>query len=259
MTGLAASGEVTYGLPVVGRAANRRPAWRLVVLALPACLAMAALSDARGQTIGSLAVTGSAAQMTVDGLTFAVSDCTVALCNDVELRAVSSTGGATIEVLGNGQGSNGSDILINADGPGWDRFGFTVTVSGAGATKISSVSSTVSGNTSSGGKIDAHLALSKTGTCTASGGYDHCHGCAPLALGGDRSMADFSPVSSLSVRYDLGAYAATGQTIILSNATQTFTPAPEPATIGLMAAGMAGLGIARMRQKPPPRSANTSD
>jgi hypothetical protein len=256
-TEFAVSGKAGGGSLVAPRTTDRQRTWRscgaswtFSVLALSACLAITAWRDARAQTISSFSDTGSAAQMTFDGLTFSVSNCTVSLCSDVELKAVSSSGGATVEVLGNGRGSNGSNVLTNTNGRGLDLLGFTLTVSGTGTTKISSVSAAVAGTYSGrGSDISSYLAISGTGACTTNSGDGHRDGCATLALGGDPSWANFGPVSSLSVRYDLGAYSAAGQTLALSNATQKFSPAAEPATIGLMATGVMGLVVARLSRK----------
>jgi hypothetical protein len=234
--------------PIETRRGERRR--RLLFLALAAGVSTGACHDSRAQTITSLANTGSAAGFTFDGLTFSVSGCTVALCSDVELMAISSSGGATIEVLGNGRGSNGSNILVDASGSGTDLLAFTLTVTAAARTRISSVSTSVSGHypTGGGNDIGSYLSISGTSNCTTTGGYN-LGSCAPFALGGDPASVTFGPVSSLSVSYDLAAGAASGQTIILSNATQTFIPAPEPAAIGLLATGVAGVALVRVRRK----------
>jgi hypothetical protein len=246
--------EITRGdLRFVARFVGRR----LPFLVLSAGLATLVWSGARAQTITSLANTGSAARFTFDGLTFSVSGCTAALCSDVELMAVSSSGGTTIEVLGNGHGSNGSNILVETNGSGTDLLAFTLTVTASAATKISAVSTSVSGHYPTGGgdDIGSYLSISGASHCTTASGYN-LGSCAPLALGGDPASVTFGPVSSLSVSYDLAASAVSGQTIILSNATQTFIPAPEPAAIALLATGVAGVALVRVRrQRPSARSA----
>jgi PEP-CTERM motif len=231
-------------------AAARRLPQRLAVLVLSVGVATATWCGARAQTVTSLANTGSAARFTFDGLTFSVSGCTAALCSDVELKAVSTSGGATIEVLGNGRGTNGSNILVEANGSGTDLLSFTLTVTSVGTSKIASVNTSVSGHYPSGGggDIGSYLAISGTSHCTTAGGYS-LGNCAPFALGGDSATATFGPVSSLSVSYNLAASGVSGQTITLTNATQTFIPAPEPATIGLMATGMAGLVLVRVKRR----------
>jgi hypothetical protein len=239
-----------WALKVLPLAVARRLPQSLAVLILSMWFATVAWHDARAQTITSLANTGSAARFTFDGLTFSVGGCTAALCSDVELKAVSTSGGATIEVLGNGRGANGSNILVETNGSGTDLLSFTLTVTSAGTSKIASVSTSVSGHYPSGGggDIGSYLAISGTSHCTTTGGYN-LGNCAPFALGGDPATATFGPVSSLSVSYNLATSAVSGQTIILSNATQTFIPAPEPATIGLMATGMAGLALIRVNRR----------
>jgi hypothetical protein len=240
------------------RTVARQLSGRVVVLALSVGFTSIAWCNARAQTITSLADTGSTARFTFDGLIFSVSGCTTALCSDVELKAVSASGGATIEVLGNGRGANGSNILAETNGSGTDLLGFTLTVTSAGTSKIASVSTSVSGHYPSGGGSDigSYLAISGTNHCTTTGGYN-LGNCAPFALGRDPATATFGPVSSLSVSYNLAASAVSGQTIILSNATQTFIPAPEPAAIGLLATGVAGVALVRVRrkQRPSARSA----
>jgi hypothetical protein len=239
---------------VIDRRLSWRPfsvSWRLPVLALSACLATVVWRGAYAQTITSLANTGRAAQFVFDGLTFSVSGCTAALCADVELEAVSSIGGATIEVLGNGRGSNGSNIFVDANGSGTDLLAFTLTVSGLGKTRISSVTTAVSGSYPNGGghDIGSYLAISGPGTCRTTGGFDLGTGCAPLAMGGNPASTTFGPVSNLSISYNLAAGAMAGQTIILSNATQIFSPAPEPSAITLMVTGTAGLAVALVWRK----------
>jgi hypothetical protein len=219
----------------------------LAILALSACLAIAGPRDADAGTIGSLA---NPASLTLDGLTFTVTGCEVALCADLELTATETGSGVAVEVLGNGAGSYGSNILESVNGVGLGLLDFTLTVAGIGNTRIASVSTTVNGSYPAGNDSDigALLQFSGLGTCTTTGGYNFGYGCNPFPWGTNGWLTAFGPVSSLSVNYQLALLILPGQTIILSSISQTFCPAVEPASIGVMATGLAGLAMARLRR-----------
>jgi hypothetical protein len=108
----------------------------------------------------------------------------------------------------------------------------------------------VSGHYPTGGgdDIGSYLSISGTSNCTTTGGYN-VGGCVPFALGRDPASAAFGLVLSLSVSYDLATSEVSGQTITLSNATQAFIAAPEPAAIGLLATGVAGLAFAGVHRR----------
>ena len=61
----------------------------------------------------------------------------------------------------------------------------------------------------------------------------------------------FAAVTSLSVTKDLKLNAAVPGvgTLTLSHVTQSYLPAPEPATIGLLLVGAGGIIAARQRRR----------
>jgi hypothetical protein len=204
--------------------------------------------SAHAQTITKLSNTGNAASFVFDDLTFTISNCTSTIsgnCGAIEMKATSSATGAAIEFLGNG-GTYGSNISSVTNKSGSYQIDFTLTVSGTGRTRISSVSSAVTGNSSS---IGSSLTLSGVTGCKTTGGYNSGSACDNFSIGGNPATTTFGAVSSISINYALGLNASTGQTITLANTSAIFSPAPEPASIAILAVGLTALAGVRQRTR----------
>lgn len=208
--------------------------------------------------------------ITTNGLTFTISNClytaqgssTAVGCNPGAsnnlaagdtVTAVASGSAATIEVVN----SNGGPVLsltsdtalgsLNAA-----KVSLTISVQPSNAqanTTISSISSTVSGT----GTAYSDLPLITGGLSWTAGTTNYSLNSS--ASGSTSGPVTFAPVSSLIFNYDLALNANMGtnpgEVLSLNNATLSFLPAPEPASLLLF--GPAALMVTRLRRKRAPR------
>ncbi len=234
-------------------------AWigRISGLVLSLTGAVCLTTTAQAQTSAALFVGNS---VTVDGLKFTVTGCTIQIAsasatacpaagaNAMQLLATASRG-ANIQVIGQAAGNTGaifSAASSSASGLIYD-LNYTLAVSVAsGSPIVTSVASTLAGTTTSTA-YNANVSLSDTlykgSPLTAFASQSANLGSSPLT-----QTSTFAGINALSVTNDLKLISQNGQTLTLSNMRQVFSPAPEPVSMGLFVMGLAGLGLARRRR-----------
>jgi hypothetical protein len=227
---------------------HRLAIWKLGLLPLLLFPAAGPLEHAYAQTSPQPLVDG--ANFTYDGLTFTIADycsytpfggsvATCATSNGLEMEGVSSSGGAAIEFLGTGSG--GTMFSNGGASSETGSVSFDLLVTGTGKTTIANVSNAVTGS-SSNATQDAAVFSDLSFLTGGSGAINATLGATPA---GD----SITPTNSLSFSVTMGVGTApAGTTLVLSNVGLLFNPAPEPASIALLATGLCALGTVRSRK-----------
>lgn len=238
---------------IVGASKARRPMRGRVALAA-ALLAGVSFLPVQPASAAAL-LNGSV--LSVNGLNIVVANCQLTLggaaqssCAPGNLEFIADAGpGASIRI----QGAGGGNIFSAALGSGLYDVTFTLNISAINpGTTVNSAALAMFGSAT--GTLNAPLGALPVGglvsvgeTVTPFGGPSQNMN-VNLAAATSSSVA-FSSVGTLSVVKDLKLNAALPGvgTLTLSHVTQSYLPAPEPATIGLFLLGVGGIAAARNR------------
>lgn len=212
----------------------------------------------------------SGSTVTFDGLQFTVSSCsfrsngttsTCSAANDLLQVVASNRGTPTIEILGNGSGTDGGTgsiakgsaaLACNAC-TGTSLLTVTIGVKRASgkASTITAFSNAITGNiTNSGITSKVYYA---TNTLKSSENAATKLSSGTIAI----TNALTSTSSTMSFKVTLGLSAYSSGVLALNSDRLNFSPAPEPATIALFGVGLVGLTTVRRRLKR--NAATTSD
>ncbi len=193
--------------------------------------------------------------LSVNGLNISIADCQLTLagvnqasCAAGNLEIESDEGpGASIRI----QGIGGGNIFSAAMGSGLYDVSFNLNISAISpGTTVNQVSMGIAGSASGTIAppfnilpINSLVSAAEVISGTSNNGTINT---SLLSTTGSRS---FAPVSSFSVNKDLKLNALAGSgNLTLAYVTQSYLPAPEPATIGLVLAGLGGIAVARRRR-----------
>jgi hypothetical protein len=227
--------------------------------ALTAFAVLLAAGSASAQVSTALSPGNS---ISFDGLTFTVLSCNVSIMavsqnncgtGNVMTQVITSSG-AEIEFLNPTSGSLIS--LVSAGGTNTNQWSdltvnitVTPTVSGS-RTSVTSLSAAVTGSVTNTSTENSKVTASVTPTPGYPGGASLA---AVIASIGTPVSSTFSWLSPMEVTYDLRANASrgtsAGDVLTLANTTTIFNPAPEPASIALLATGVSGLIATRRKRK----------
>lgn len=221
-----------------------------------ASLALLGLVSTTGPASAVALLNGSS--LSVNGLNITVAGCSLILagasqasCAPGNLEIVEDTSGpgASIKI----QGLGGGNIFSAALGAGLYDVTFTLNISSTLPVTVSEARLGIAGSAvgvpflpvAIGGLVSAGeniIGTSNDGNMNVN-----------LAGGPTTASRTFAPTTSFSVVKDLKLNAAVpGLGILtLASVTQSYLPAPEPATIGLMLAGVSGIAFARRRKARP--------
>jgi len=212
----------------------------------------------------SVAVSGSASavallngnSLSVNGLNISIADCQLTLAGSAQpscaagnLEIVADAGpGASIRI----QGAGGGNIFSAALGSGLYDVNFTLNISAINpGTTVTQASMAIAGSATGSASglpwsllpVGALVSAGETVSGTSNDGNINVNLVTPTT--GSRS---FAATNSFSVSKDLKLNAVAGSGLLtLAYVTQSYTPAPEPATIGLLLAGIGGIAAARRR------------
>ena len=197
--------------------------------------------------------------LSANGLNIVVSNCQLTLagvaqsdCSAGNLEIIADAGpGASIRI----QGAGGGNIFSAALGSGLYDVNFKLDITAINpGTTITSAALAMFGSTTGTPSFPYNLLptgsyVSVGETVVPFGGPSQNMS---VNLGAATSSSvSFAAVTSLSVTKDLKLNAAVPGvgTLTLSHVTQSYLPAPEPATIGLLLVGAGGIIAARQRRR----------
>jgi hypothetical protein len=223
------------------------------------CLVLSGLASQAWAAVSTLQdpVQNTSSPFTYDHLSFTISDCTFngTSCGSIDNAAIYAiSGGNSGTQIGIGALSGYGDAIYSDSGTSRamnDTLQFTLSVTPQpGSRGISSVKETISGSASTGlgGDLTAELSAFTPGGALTPASVN-------LNAGSTSATDAFNKVTvgntlTFTVTLSLNAPALKkGQTLSLNKVDLLFTQAPEPASIGLIATGLVGLGMVRRRFK----------
>ncbi len=204
--------------------------------------------------------------VTYDGLTFTVSTCTLASntatatncstaagagqANDRLEVVASNRGTPTIEIVGNGSGSTGGTAIAKGSAAlACNLCSNTSTLSvRLDVTRAPTTSSTITAFSNAITANAQNSGITSQATYTGTGGGTSTENASTLLSSGTIAVTNALP-TTMSFTVTLGLAAYSSGVLALSTDSLHFSPAPEPATIAVFGAGLAGLTAVRRRLK----------
>lgn len=230
-------------------------------------IALCMVSHVHAQSIGSKVYLYAGQSVTYDGLLFDVSACkysfngsTVANCggghtNDYLEILASNRGTPTIEIIGDGSGNTGGTAIAKGSAAlacnkcsktSYLDATIQVTRASGKTSTVTAFTNAITGNIGSTGITSAvyyptSTLLSSQNTSTAA-----------AAASGQIAVVNglTSSTASMSFQVNLGLTAYSTGVLALNTDRLNFSPAPEPAAITLLIAGLTGLTSVRRRHAP---------
>ena len=189
----------------------------------------------------------------VNGLNLTVSSCSLTLASvtqsscaagHIAIQALNTASGASYKIIGDGTGSNGSNIFSTPDGRGLFEIAFTLTITPTVNGAATTVSSAALSMTGSGYDLCDLTHITTDQQFSAAAGSTHL---ATNLANHPSASGTFAPVHSFSINSKLSVHADGYPygTLKLSSVTETFNPAPEPGGLIMLLTGLAGLALAR--------------
>ena len=231
-------------------------------------------SPAHAVALWTGGVGGTGGSVSVNGLTITVTGCTLILGGTTQtscavysvpsgvtfggasLVSVTTGTGAEFEILGSGTVGN---LFSSTAFAGVSSLNVTLSITAAHGSTVNSLTDALTGSvtrTAERTKISVATSLpvaGQTGAANLNFSLGANSGTTTAAADNFTSLnvktAPFSMTTLLTDNNVTGTGLQSADTLVLSNATYLFKPAPEPVSVGLFLVGLAGLGAARRHRR----------
>lgn len=226
-------------------------ALKLFVFLVTGLLGLSAADPVRAQTILANPIATTTPAFTYGNLSFAITSCSFIYLGSTQSC---STDGTEIESVFSGRGGTEIEILptsgsyTQTGGLGNTSLSFGLSVTPLkGSNGISSVSNILNGtvlNPADNGRLTSVLSSFSVAASPATITSQ------PGALTSTTNFSLTKGTLSFNVALNLNTFGASAlDTLKLNNVKLLFTPAPEPASIGILLVGVGGLASLRHRRK----------